>query len=148
LARHRAQETCGACHRNFDPPGFALESFDVMGGWRDRYRAMGGGQPVKGIGHNGLNFHFCDGQLVDASGDWPDGSPFQDVRELKSLLLKDQAELARNLTQQLAVYATGGRIRFSDRPQIAKILADSKKGGYGVRTLIHEIIQSDLFLNK
>jgi hypothetical protein len=148
LARHRAQETCGACHRNFDPPGFALESFDVMGGWRDRYRATGGDQPVKGVGHNGLNFHFCEAQLVDSSGELPDGRTFQNVQELKKLLASDPEQLARNLARQLVIYATGAPLQFSDRPQMAKLLADTRTGGYCVRTLIHEIIQSDLFLNK
>jgi hypothetical protein len=148
LSKHRSQESCAACHRNFDPPGFALESFDVMGGWRARYRVMSGGEPVKGIGHNGLSFHFCEGAAVDASGELPDGRTFQSVCELKELLLKDPEQLARNLTRQLAIYATGAAIQFSDRPQIGKILADSRKEGYGVRKLIHEIVQSDLFLNK
>jgi hypothetical protein len=148
LARHRAQETCGACHKNFDPPGFALESFDVMGAWRDRYRAMGGGEPAKGIGHNGLNFHFCEAQIVDPSGELPDGRKFQNVGELKQLLVSDPEQLARNLARQLVIYATGAPLQFSDRPQMAKLLADTHAEGYCVRTLIHEIIQSDLFLNK
>src|SRR5260221_7466099 len=87
LAKHRSQDSCGACHRNIDPAGFALESFDVMGGWRDRYRAFGNGDSVKGVGHNGLNFHFCIGPPVDPSGELPDGRRFQNVRELKQLLL-------------------------------------------------------------
>jgi hypothetical protein len=148
LAKHRSQETCAACHRNFDPPGFALESFDVMGGWRDRYRVVSSGESVKGIGHNGLNFHFCLGAPVDSSGELPDSRAFHNVAELKQLLLKNQEQLARNLVRQLIIYATGAPIQFSDRPQIAKMLADSGKTGYGVRTLIHEIVQSDLFLNK
>lgn len=42
LDRHREVESCNACHEKFDPAGFALENFDVVGGWRDRYRAIGG----------------------------------------------------------------------------------------------------------
>ncbi len=103
---------------------------------------------AKGFGHNGLKFHFSEGPEVDSSGELPDGRKFQDVRELKQLLTKDDEQLARNLTQQLAVYATGAAIQFSDRPQISKMLAQARKNGYGVRTLIHEIVQSDLFLNK
>ena len=119
-----------------------------MGGWRDRYRAFGQGDPVKGIGHNGLKFHYCLGPTVDSSGELPDGRRFQNVADLKDLLLKDDEQLARNLTQQLAIYATGAPIQFSDRPQISKILARTRPTGYGVRSLIHEIVQSDLFLNK
>ncbi len=148
LAKHRSQETCAACHRNIDPPGFALESFDVMGGERSRYRVIGGGEPLKGIGHNGLNFHFGIGPAVDPSGELAGGGKFQDVRELKQLLLEQDEQLARNLVQQLLVYSTGAPVQFSDRTQIANILARARKQGYGVRTLIHEIVQSDMFLNK
>jgi hypothetical protein len=148
LAAHRTQETCNACHRNIDPAGFALESFDVMGGQRERYRSVGSGDPVKGIGHNGNYFHFSLGLPVDCSGELWDGRPFADVRELKELLLTDEEQLARNLIQQLTLYATGAPIRFSDRPEIAKMLAASRSRGYGVRTLVHELVQSDLFLNK
>ena len=148
LARHRAQETCAACHRTFDPPGFALESFDVMGGWRDRYRAIGGGEPVEGIGHNGLRFHFGLGPEVDSSGELADGRKFKDIMQLKEELVRDPEQLASNMAEQLAIYATGAPIQFSDRPQLAKILERTRAGGYGVRSLIEEIVQSDLFLNK
>ena len=148
LAKHRTQESCNACHRNIDPAGFALESFDVMGAWRDRYRSVGAGDPVKGIGHNGNDFHFNLGPKVDPTGELPDGRPFKDVRELKQCLVRDDEQLARNLAQQLVVYATGAPIRFADRPEIAKILARTRPGGYGVRSLIQEIVLSDLFLNK
>jgi hypothetical protein len=148
LARHRNQESCAACHRNIDPAGFALESFDVMGGWRERYRSFGQGDPVKGIGHNGLKFHFCLGPAVDPSGELPDGRKFKNVAGLKALLLQDDEQLARNLTRQLIVYATGAGIQFSDRPQISKILAHTRRSGYGVRTLIHEIVRSQCFLDK
>src|SRR6185312_8967057 len=35
LERHRTLEACAACHAKIDPAGFALESFDVMGAWRE-----------------------------------------------------------------------------------------------------------------
>jgi hypothetical protein len=38
LAKHRQVETCAGCHVTIDPPGFALENFDVIGGWRENYR--------------------------------------------------------------------------------------------------------------
>jgi hypothetical protein len=148
LAKHRNQESCNVCHRNIDPAGFALESFDVMGGWRDRYRSVGGPEKVKGIGHNGNYFHFSLGPKVDSSGELPDGRKFDDVRQLKICLASDPDQLARNLAKQLTVYATGAAIRFSDRPALAKILAENRKANYGMRELIHEIVQSDLFLNK
>ena len=148
LAKHRTQESCNACHRNIDPAGFALESFDVMGAWRERYRSVGQGEPVKGIGHNGNKYHFSLGPKVDASGELPDGEHFEDVRQLKQCLLREEEQLARNLAQQLTIYATGAPIRFSDRPKIAQMLAEARPKGYGLRSLIHQLIESDLFLNK
>jgi hypothetical protein len=148
LAKHRSLESCAACHRHIDPPGFALECFDVMGGYRSRYRSTAEGEAVTGSGHNGINFHYRLGLPVDASGELADGRKFADIRELKQELLAAPDQLARNLAQQLVIYATGAPIRFSDRPQVAQILARSKPDGYGARTLIHEIVRSDLFLNK
>src|SRR4029450_13207734 len=40
LDKHRANASGGSCHRKMAPPGFALESFDVVGGYRERYRAV------------------------------------------------------------------------------------------------------------
>ena len=44
LAKHRQSAECASCHVKIDPPGFALESFDVIGGWRDHYRSVGEGR--------------------------------------------------------------------------------------------------------
>ncbi|MCH8216098.1 MAG: DUF1592 domain-containing protein [Planctomycetes bacterium] len=152
LALHRSQASCNACHRRFDPAGFALESFDVMGGYRDRYRSAGKGQgdPVKGFGHDGQTFRYRLSLPVDASGELQlsDTQAFQDIRTFKRLLLAHEEQLARNLTQQLAVYATGAPIRFSDGSHIEAILRRSRPSGYGVRRLIHELVQSDIFLAK
>lgn len=149
LEKHRADPSCASCHSKMDPPGFALESFDVMGGWRDRYRAVAEGRAaVEGRGKNGHAFEFYFGLPVDAAGEMPDGQPFADIREFKRLLLAREEQVARNLTRQLIVYATGAPARFSDRAQVEAILGRARARAYGVRTLVHEIVQSDLFLTK
>jgi hypothetical protein len=78
----------------------------------------------------------------------PDGRAFGDIRDFKRLLLADEAQLARNLLRQLAIYATGAPINFSDRATIEQILKRARSRQYGVRTLVHELVQSPLFLNK
>lgn len=148
LDQHRTLETCAACHAKIDPAGFALENFDVMGGWRERYRSEAGGELAEGIAKSGQKFAFHYALPVDASGELPDGRKFRHIREFKQLLLDNEEQLARNLAQQLLVYASGAPIRFSDRPAIGKILANSRPECYGVRTLVHEIVQSELFLEK
>ncbi len=150
LAKHREVDTCGLCHKDIDPPGFAMESFDVAGGWRDRYRATNDnkGQAEPGIGHGGqaLLFHYA--LPVDSSGVLPDGRPFADAREFKQLLLTDEPQIARNLVQQLLIYGTGTPMLFSDRQAVEDILGRARDSEFGTRSLIHELIQSELFLSK
>jgi len=148
LEKHRTQATCNACHANIDPAGFALESFDVMGGWRDRYRSESGGELAQGIAKSGQKFAFHYALPVDASGEMPDGRKFRDVRELKQFLLADEKQLARNLARQLSIYATGAPVRFADRAAVEQILQRASSSHYGVRSLIHELVQSELFLKK
>ncbi len=149
LDKHRADKTCAACHSKIDPPGFALESFDVMGAWRDRYRATAEDGIVEpGFGKNGWPFVFHYALPVDSSGQLADGHAFKDVRDFKRLLLADETQIARNLARQLAVYATGAPVRFSDRAAIEQILQGAKAQQYGVRSIVDQLIQSDLFLNK
>lgn len=149
LDKHRANPSCAACHSKMDPPGFALESFDVMGGYRERYRAVSDkAPPVKGFGVNGQAFAFHYALPVDSAGALPDGQTFADVRELKRMLVHDELPIARNLVRQLTIFATGAPVRFSDRDEIEKILASAKSSRFGVRSLVHAIIQSELFRNK
>jgi hypothetical protein len=149
LEQHRADPSCASCHAKMDPPGFALESFDVLGGWRDRYRAIAeGAQPVAGRGKNGQPFEFHYGLPVDCAGELPDGRKFADVREFKRLLREREADVARNLARQLTIYATGAPVRFIDRAEIERMLAATQPGGYGLRALVHAVVQSELFRNK
>jgi hypothetical protein len=119
-----------------------------MGAWRTRYRSTKEGEPAVGSGHNGINFHYRVGLPVDPAGELPDGRKFADVRDLKRDLLANPEQLARNLAAQLTVYATGTPVRFSDRPELGRILARTQRAGYGVRALIREITASEMFLNK
>jgi hypothetical protein len=149
IEAHRADASCASCHARMDPPGLALESFDVMGAWRDRYRAVNDAVPAKsGIGLDGQRFKFHDALPVDASGKLLDGRQFADVRQLKKMLLEDEAAIARNVIRQLMIYATGAPTGFSDRQEIEAILARTRSGNYGVRSIVHQIVQSKLFQYK
>ena len=149
LAKHREDASCAACHKKIDPPGFALESFDVMGRWRDNYRSLAdGSKQIKGIGRSGNEFVHYIAKPVDASGQMAEGEAFKNVLEFKKLLLEDEDAIARNLAEQLIVYGTGAPVGFADRDEVDAILEKSRASDFGVRTLIHEIIQSPLFLRK
>ena len=148
LAKHSSDASCAACHRNLDPPGFALESFDVIGGRRDRYRTFVGGDPPGVEFAAGWKPGYRLGKPVDPSGSLPDGRSFADIDGLRGLLLADPDALARAFVKQILMYATGTDIHYSDRRAIDRIVAASREKGHGLRTLFHEIAASRLFRGK
>lgn len=145
LAKHREVGACASCHTQIDPPGFALESFDVIGGWRDHYRISGGGKPVS---VNGQRMPYNQGPKVDPSDELPGGKKFANIDEFKALLLADKDQLARNLAVKLVTYGTGAAPETADKPEIEAIVGKVRGKQYGFRTLIHEIVQSKLFQEK
>ncbi len=147
LESHRKLESCSACHTKIDPPGFALESFDIVGGYRKAYRAIDGKEREIGFGKNGQKFAFHNALPVEPHGQLGKRH-FADIREFKALLVQDERQLARNLVGQLTVFATGAPVGFADRPKVEKLLDDAQPTTYGVRTLVRGLVTSDLFLNK
>lgn len=149
LDLHRNSPSCNSCHVKMDPAGFALESFDVAGGWRDQYRATGkGGKVAKGIGHNGHLFRFHYAQPVDASGVLVSEETFRDIREFKKLMLQDERQLARNMVSQFITYATGSPVSFSEREEVEKILDACADESFRIQDLIHSVVRSPFFAHK
>ena len=164
LALHANDERCKACHARFDPVGLALESFDILGAWRTRYRAIekadrspplseGIDSPlpakqVSGIDRTGHDFVYRITHPVDTSGRLRDGDTFSDIHDLKRILLANPRQLARNLLHRLIVYSTGTPVRFSDREVIEQALDRCKPNEYRVRDLIHALVQSRIFLGE
>jgi hypothetical protein len=149
LEKHRSDTRCAGCHAKIDPPGFALESFDVIGGFRERYRSLS-------AGNKSVDFHFDSGfdprvrlnQTVDPSGQFPSGEPFKNLADFQAHVLRNPEALATNMVRQLLMFATGSEPRYSDRREITRILAQTKASGYGIRSLIDAIVQSELFISK
>lgn len=149
LAKHRADAACAACHATLDPPGFALESFDVIGGERNRYRSLGAGEPAKGTLRGGVfGIHYKHGPPVDPSSELAGGRRFADVNEFRAVLLHDRRAIARNLLEKLVIYATGGEIHYADRREIERLLDETAASNFGVRSLVQAIATSPLFLTK
>jgi hypothetical protein len=148
LALHTNSESCAGCHARFDPVGLALENFDILGGWRTRYRGVGQGEPVTGIDRAGHDFAYTLAEPVDASGQLMDGRSFRDIHDLQAILARNPRQLARNLLHQFTVYSTGTPVRFSDRGEIESILDACAPDGYRVRDLVHALVQSRMFLGK
>jgi hypothetical protein len=138
LSKHRDTPACAGCHRKIDPPGFALESFDVIGGWREHYRLLG----------EGGSRRYRTGPPVDPGSVLPDGRRFSDIVEFKRLLLEDEDKLARALAGKLLAYATGASTGLADRPEVEAIVTRVRERDYGFRALVHEIALSPVFQSK
>ncbi len=141
LDLHRDSESCAGCHQYIDPPGFALESFDPIGGYRENYLQfkVHAEHPEKGWGK------VIKAKPVDASGNLSTGEAFTTIEDFKALLMADSDQFAKCLTERIATYALGRELGFSDRPAIAAIVEKTKADGSGLRTLISNIITSPLF---
>jgi hypothetical protein len=167
IEKHRADAACASCHAKMDPPGLALENFDAIGGWRDHYRLAG--QPKKVRVGTGKDSKVVEepsievvseaalyrnrwklrlGSEVDATGQLADGRTFTDINGLRELLLQNEDALARNVARQLMIYATGAGIRFADREAIDAIVKKTKATNHGLRSLVQEVVASDLFRTK
>ncbi len=153
LAKHRADPSCAGCHSKMDPIGFALESYDVIGGWRERYRIS----PQPGVRVNPIiatllvhqrPHKIAFGKTVDTRDQLSNGRRFSNLEELQSILLENPDAIARGLTQKLLVYATGQGITPGDEPAIGEIVLAVKRHDYGLRSLIHEVVASQTFQHK
>lgn len=129
LAAHRGDVSCDSCHRKIDPPGFALEEFDAVGGWRDSYQFQGSRKLLP----------------VDSSGQTPRGESFNNVRDYKRLLLGEIDQVTAGLADKLLTYGTGRSMGFSDRGDIDAIVASIADSGYRFGDLIHAVVASPAF---
>lgn len=157
IEAHRADPACASCHKVMDPPGMALEHFDVIGTYRNNYRAGGRPKTIRVNGKRELEPHIkiltSKGRIqsirmggkVDASATLLSGQKFKDINEFRNLVLQDKEHLAKNLARQFAIYATGKGYRFKDRQHLDQAVKKSKSSQYGIQTLLHEVIQSPLF---
>ena len=151
IEKHRSLPACAGCHAQIDPPGFALENYDVLGGYRERYRSalgVSGKSALLPLPNYPEKKHVYFTAAVDASGVTPEGAAFADLAEYKRTLLRDPEQIARNVTRKLLTYGTGADIQFADREVLEQILTAAKPSNYGLRTLIAELVQSRAFLNQ
>jgi Protein of unknown function (DUF1592)/Protein of unknown function (DUF1588)/Protein of unknown function (DUF1585) len=127
LAQHRTSPACNSCHAVIDPLGFALENYDVIGGWRTIDEA---------------------GKPVDAGGTTASGEKVEGLAGLRKLLLDQPGQFPKTVTEKLMAYALGRRIEYYDEPSIRKIVHDAAANQYRWSSLILGIVKSPAFLER
>jgi hypothetical protein len=126
LAQHRSNSVCASCHSRMDPLGFGLENYDAIGRWR----TLDGGQPV------------------DASGTLPSGESFSTPAQLRQILKGMLPDVARCLTEKMLTYALGRGLQGHDRPTVRQLTQRLAARGYGLQSLVHEIVRSAPFRSR
>ena len=145
LAAHRADPACATCHVKMDPAGFALESLDVVGTFRDRYRVPNGNGERVGATVGNREIKYSVALPVDPADELPDGRAFEDLKSFKALLASDDRQLARSLVEKWLTYGTGEGCTFADRAAVDAILDQAEPSDYGLRTLLLATVCSDAF---
>ena len=127
LADHRDKAACRSCHSRIDPWGIAFENYDALGVFRTQ----------------------IDKKPVDATAELFNSHTLAGVEGLKNYLLADrQDQFALAMTHKLAAYALGRPISFGDRSEMESLVGQFRRGGDGLRDLIHLIVGSHLFNAK
>ena len=125
LARHRQNPSCNSCHSVIDPLGFALENFDVIGGWRTVDESR---------------------KPVDATGTTVSGAKIEGLAGLRALLLEQPEPFPRTVTEKLLSYALGRRLEYYDRPAVRQIVRKAAAQEYRWSSIIQGIVESPPFL--
>ena len=146
LAAHRTNPVCASCHLNIDPPGFAMEQFNAIGGFREKYRVFG--PPIEADGRT-FPGQYSLGLDVQSDGITQDGDRFQGFQQYQKILVDRKLKyIAQHFASQLFVMATGADVEFADRDAVAAVVAKSADAQYPVRSLIHDVAQSELFRSR
>jgi len=127
LAQHRTNAVCATCHAAIDPPGFTLEHFDAIGGWRTTDES---------------------GKPVDASARMVSGATVDGLSGLRALLLEQPDQFPSTVTAKLLAYALGRRLEYYDRPAVRQIVRDAAASDYRWSSLVMGIVKSPAFLMR
>jgi hypothetical protein len=125
LEEHRANPTCQACHGVIDPPGLALENFDVTGRWR--------------------NVDLLADAEIDATTMLTSGKKLNGPIELRDHLLSLEDQLPITITKRLMMYALNREIEYFDMPQVRKIVREAAEDNYTFASIITGIVNNDTF---
>jgi hypothetical protein len=127
LAKHREDALCRSCHNRMDPLGLALENFNALGMWRDQERR----------------------QPIDAGGRLITGETFNDVRELKRVLVtKHRQDFYHCLAEKFLTYALGRGVEYYDIETLDQIVARLEKENGKFSALLDGVIQSAPFQKR
>jgi hypothetical protein len=123
MEAHRTQESCSGCHALMDPLGMGLENFDVIGKWRESYP---------------------DGSTVDATGQFPDGTPVQNASDVLSYIA-NSADTQTCVTKKVMAYALSRHVGTDDECTAAAIAKVASEPGASLVEVILGVVLTRQF---
>jgi len=123
MEQHRSNPACASCHQRMDPLGFSLENFDALGKWRTS----------------------SDGAAIDPSASFPDGTKFEGIEGLRTLLVSHKEDFVRTLSGKLLAYAIGRGLDYHDMPAIRRVVRDAATADYSWASVVAGIVTSTPF---
>ncbi len=139
IDQHKSNKTCYACHKSIDPYGFALESFDASGEWRERYKIK---QAHKSTFQYSPKGYFKVGVPVDASGEIG-ADKFKNIFGLKKVLLSNERKIAYNFAKKFFEYARGGKPKLEQRLDLWDFLGKAEEN-VRLKNIVTEVLISAL----
>ena len=127
LTAHRTQADCRGCHERIDPLGFALENYDPIGVWRDKYE---------------------NGRLIDVSGVLFRRHEFDNISEFKDAILAEKDRFTRAFAGHLLSFALARDLEAADESALDEIVDATASDDYKIQSLLKHIIFSRPFLTK
>jgi mono/diheme cytochrome c family protein len=126
MERHRANPVCAGCHKVMDPIGFALESFDGIGRWRNTE----------------------EGAPIDTSGTLFNGVNVDGVVGLRKNLVAQPEIFVGVMTEKMLTYALGRGLEYYDMPAVRTIVRDAKNRDFRFSSIVLGIARSMPFQMK
>ena len=155
LRVHRQEDSCASCHKDIDPWGVAFEHFDAVGQWRDQIRRMrprpeepaeDGDEKKEETEPPPPEFDLLP---LDARETLPDGTEIHGVDDLRAYLLGPRREdFARTIVTKLLAYSLGRSLESTDESEVDRLTAGFLANDLKLRTLVREVVSSDLFQTK
>lgn len=143
---HREKTQCASCHSRFDPLGFGLENFDLLGQWRD-HETVGniGKKAIKTKGKRGRKDAGGNQIPIRAEGVFPNQKPFSNLQEFRTGLMEEKRLLTRSIAEGLLSYGLGRHIEFADQQALDEICEAAGRNNDRVGDLIFAIVNHPLF---
>jgi hypothetical protein len=128
LAAHTKNAACAVCHKRIDPLGLALENFDPVGRWRNKWPKVD--------------------EAIDASVVLADGTKIEDAVGLKRWVVENIDLFSQCVAEKLMTYATGRVPNHAERKELADIVRANRGSSRGFQDLVLALIDSKTFRTR